>query len=169
MIFVTVGNATQPFPRFLSAVAELARTGVFGEEPLIVQFGHGQPETAPQSTWVSFLPNDTFEQTIANASLIIAHGGCGTLLTAIRRGKIPVVMPRRRQYGEHVNDHQLQLTQALAAEGRIMPALETQDLAGAIRAVRNRDARPTHTSSGPLVDLIAEKLSRLLGSSGQGF
>ncbi len=168
MIFVTVGNATQPFPRLLSAVAELARAGELSDEPLLIQFGHGKPVTAPKTTWTPFLPVGVFEQTIADASLIITHGGCGTLLTAIRRGKVPVVMPRRKKNGEHVNDHQLQLTQALAADAYIVPALEPQDLAGAIRAARTQATRPSLATSPPLVDLVADALTRLLDARGQG-
>ncbi len=45
------------------------------------------------------LPAEEFVRFIAAASVVVSHGGAGTLLEVIRVGKVPVVMPGRRRYG----------------------------------------------------------------------
>lgn len=48
------------------------------------------------------------------------------------------MMPRRKKYEEHIDDHQVELVQALAAEGRVIPAYEPEDLPGAIMEAMKR-------------------------------
>lgn len=156
MVFVTVGNATQPFPRLLEAVQRLTVKGVLNG--VVIQAGHtffksDVCEVAP------FFPADAFERFLAEADLVIAHGGC-TQLHVVRLGRKPVVMPRRRRYGEHVNDHQLQLVEALAAEGYIQPAFEAADLEVAIAEVRRSPAVSVPPSS-PMVELVKDAVARL--------
>ncbi len=54
------------------------------------------------------------------------------MLHAIRAKKCPVVMPRRKQYGEHINDHQVQLVRALADEGKLIPVHSSDELESAV-------------------------------------
>ena len=160
MVFVTVGNARQGFSRLVSAVDALCGSGAFGEEPVLVQRGHTGSESLAHCPSVDFLPSDEFDRHLSEASLVVCHGGT-TQLFAIRLGKVPIVMPRLKRFGEHINDHQVQLVQALAAEGLVVPAYEPTDLAAAITEARQR-----HGQSVPpcaMVGLVAEALQELGG------
>jgi UDP-N-acetylglucosamine transferase subunit ALG13 len=132
LIFVTVGNATQPFPRLLNAVDELARSGCWGSEEVFIQSGNNPGFCPLYSRHRPFLSMEEFVRYINDARLVISHGGCGTLLHAIRAKKCPVVMPRKKQYGEHINDHQVQLVRALADEGKLVPVYRPDELESAI-------------------------------------
>src|SRR5262249_43281816 len=89
-----------------------------------------------------------------------SHGGV-TQLSVVRLGKIPVVMPRLRKYGEHVNDHQVQLVRELAVDGWVVPAYEPVDLAGAIGDARGRPARAVPRA--PMLDLVRGAIEELGG------
>lgn len=142
MIFVTVGNANQGFGRLLWEVDRLAGDGVFGSEEVFMQTGR-HPNIAPQNCHAEpFLSGEDFEKKMREATLIICHGGC-TVLQAISLGKLPVVMPRMRAYGEHINDHQVLFVRALAEKGRLIPAYEPADLQKAILAAREKGGRQT--------------------------
>jgi UDP-N-acetylglucosamine transferase subunit ALG13 len=105
------------------------------------------------------VPRAEFERLAAGASLVISHGGT-TVLEVVRLGKVPVVMPRRRKYGEHVNDHQLEFVELLAAEGRVAPAWEPEDLPHAVVEARGRVAYPIERSKiRRLVELAIEELA----------
>lgn len=158
MVFVTVGNARQGFSRLLRGVDDLCKGGVFGEEPVLVQRGHTDAEPDARYRSVAFLSAEQFEHHLGDASLVICHGGT-TQLFAIRLGKVPVVMPRRKRYGEHINDHQVQLVEAMVAEGLVVPAYEPGDLAGAIAQARQRRGQPTRTSA--MVGLVADALAQV--------
>ena len=43
------------------------------------------------------------------ANIVITHGGTGAIIGAVKKGKKVIAVPRLAKYGEHVDDHQLQL------------------------------------------------------------
>jgi UDP-N-acetylglucosamine transferase subunit ALG13 len=162
VIFVTVGNATQGFRRLISAVDALAGDGLWVGEPVFIQTGHTADVKLQHCEYKPFLSMDEFQRWMEKADLIICHGGC-TQLQAIRLGRVPVVMPRRKKYGEHVNDHQLQLVEVLATDGRIVPAYEPEDLPHAIIEARKRNAQRTPPPSSLMLTLVGEAIEQFLG------
>jgi UDP-N-acetylglucosamine transferase subunit ALG13 len=162
MVFVTVGNANQGFRRLLEAVDAMAGYGAFRAEEVFIQSGHNSDFHPRHTRSTPFLPLDEFQQCLEKADLIICHGGC-TQITAIRLGKVPVVMPRRRKYSEHVNDHQVQLVHALASEGRIIPAYELEDLPAAIEEARRRNNQPVPPPPSRMLSLVAQAIEELIG------
>jgi UDP-N-acetylglucosamine--N-acetylmuramyl-(pentapeptide) pyrophosphoryl-undecaprenol N-acetylglucosamine transferase len=69
------------------------------------------------------------------ADVVVAHAGTGSALSAFEAGLRPVLVPRRRAYGEHVDDHQVTTAAALARRGLALHAeadeLTMHDLARA--------------------------------------
>jgi UDP-N-acetylglucosamine transferase subunit ALG13 len=169
LIFVTVGNATQGFRRLLEAVEAFLAEGTVGPEPVLIQAGSSTDFKSRYGEVMPFLPMDEFGRRVEEANLIISHGGCGTLLQAVRLGKVPVVMPRRKKYGEHINDHQVQLVKALAAEGFIIPAFEPKDLPGAIAKAmeenRRREALGVRSDEiqSRMREMVAQAIEELIG------
>jgi UDP-N-acetylglucosamine transferase subunit ALG13 len=160
VVFVTVGNATQQFRRLLDAVDRVAESGAFGSERIFIQSGHNPGFQSLHCEVQPFVSMDEFEKLMSSATLIICHGGC-TQLHAVRLGKVPVVMPRRKKYGEHVNDHQLELISALASEKKVVPAHEAADLAAAITEARRLNENPLPISSSPMLSLVARAIEEL--------
>ena len=160
MIFVTIGNATQGFRRLLDAVDGLARDGFFAGEPVFMQIGHNPDFRSTSCECQPFLSMNEFQQRMAEASLVICHGGC-TVFQVLRLGKLPVVMPRTKRYGEHINNHQVDFVSALTRENRVIPAYEPADLAHAIRDAQSRPAQAWPPSEMP--ELIARAIQELLG------
>lgn len=161
MIFVTVGNATQGFLRLLNGVERLKESSFLGDETVKIQAGSNRSFKSSVCDITDFLPANEFAQEIKNADLIIAHGGAGTLIYILQSGKIPVVMPRRKVYGEHVDDHQMELVQALAAERRIVPAYEPEDLPDAIKLAMELKAKPS-VKNPPMLGLVQKAIEELI-------
>ncbi|MCK9418611.1 MAG: multidrug MFS transporter [Nitrospirae bacterium] len=153
--FVSVGNATQPFDRLIEAVLRIASRL---PQPVIVQHGN----TLLQCTGCisrPFMEMTEFSQHVEKAELLILHAGAGSVIQAIQAGKVPVVMPRRAKYGEHVDDHQLEFARALAEMGKVVVAEEPEDLIIAIEEARKRQGMAHALNKRPpLVDLIDETL-----------
>jgi UDP-N-acetylglucosamine transferase subunit ALG13 len=82
---------------------------------------------------------------LEEAEIVVTHGGSGALLDALTLGHRPIVMPRLRRYQEHVNDHQVELCEALASEGR---AVVVQDSASLVRAIESARLQPRARTSG---------------------
>lgn len=66
------------------------------------------------------LPSARLREEIAAADIVISHAGTGSILTALSLGIRPIVVPRRAAHGEHVDGHQDDLADHVAAEGLAM-------------------------------------------------
>lgn len=151
--FVSVGNATQPFRRLLDAVCELAPNL---PQPVFVQQGAAQDFSCPHCGGIAFMDMQAFEQQVAAAELLILHAGAGSVIHAVRAGKVPVVMPRRGRSGEHVDDHQLEFARELAATGKVVVAYDAATLAQAVAEAlqRQRAAGGVVAGESPLVGMV---------------
>ena len=154
--FVTVGNATQPFDRLLRAISDMT---VDLPAPIVVQRGSS---TMSHPAWDrrDFVGMDDFERLITESRILIMHAGAGSVIHAVRAGRVPVVMPRRARYSEHVDDHQMEFAQALASTGHVMLAGEPAELRSAVRSVLNSH-RKGAVEQTPLVEHIGQLLARL--------
>jgi UDP-N-acetylglucosamine transferase subunit ALG13 len=119
-----VGNATQPFDRLLLAVAEISAQL---PQPVFVQRGASM---VSDNHWqmADFVPMDEFERLIRSSSVLIMHAGAGSIIHAVRANRLPVVMPRQAAYGEHIDDHQVELATALASTGHVLIAQNVREL-----------------------------------------
>lgn len=105
MIFVTVGTHEQPFNRLVQKVDELKRDGVI-QDDVFMQIGFCTYE--PQyCKWERLISYQEMERNVAEARIVITHGGPASFIMPLRVGKVPIVVPRQHQYNEHVNDHQV--------------------------------------------------------------
>ena len=139
MIFVTVGTHEQPFDRLVKAVDGLVADGTV-TEPIFIQTGYCTYE--PQHCgWQRFVPAPEMRERMEEADVVITHGGPSSFIEAMAAGKVPVVVPRRAEFGEHVNDHQVDFVHEVAErKGGIVPVYDVARLAAAIGEVRQHTA-----------------------------
>ena len=133
MIFVTVGTHEQPFNRLVRAIDDLKTDGTISvDEPVFIQTGFSTYE--PQHCkWAELLSYEDMQSYIREARIVITHGGPSSFLAPLQLGKIPIVMPRRVEYGEHVNDHQVEFVKDVAERfDNIIVVDDKTELAAAI-------------------------------------
>jgi UDP-N-acetylglucosamine transferase subunit ALG13 len=153
--FVSVGNATQPFRRLLDGVTAIA---LDLPQPVFVQSG-STPFHAEGCESAPFLDMSEFQSRVGRSMLLIMHAGAGSLITTVRLGKVPVVMARRARYGEHVDDHQIELARELDRAGRIVVANEPVDLLSAVREALTRQENARWAGPAPaMIGMIADVL-----------
>ncbi|MBO9450817.1 glycosyltransferase family 28 protein [Tropicibacter sp. R16_0] len=124
MIFATVGTQL-PFRRMLHALDDWA--GSNPGVPVLAQTGDGQCAFHHMET-VEQLGQREFRQRFKAAKLIVAHAGMGTILSAAELGKPIVLMPRRAEFGEHRNDHQLDTAQEMMRLSNVTVANDAEAL-----------------------------------------
>jgi UDP-N-acetylglucosamine transferase subunit ALG13 len=113
MILVTVGTEQFPFERLLLWVERAIQNGSITEEVLI-QSG-ACTVTVRGATQVKWLQPEAFDQAINHARLVINHCGEGTFSKLRTLGKPFLPVARRHGLGEHIDDHQCDLANALVA------------------------------------------------------
>lgn len=112
MIFVTVGTHEQPFNRLLEKIDELKKNGII-QEKVIMQTGFSTYEPK-YCEWSKLLPYQDMVQNVADARIVITHGGPASFIMPLQVGKIPIVVPRQKKFEEHVNDHQVEFARNVA-------------------------------------------------------
>jgi UDP-N-acetylglucosamine transferase subunit ALG13 len=101
----------------------------------------------------------------------VTHAGVGSILSARRAGHVPLVVPRRRALGEHVDDHQVRFAAWMADRGQVVLAATEGDLHDALdRACTDPDAfavaadggrrAAVSTRFGELVDVLVRYRDR---------
>lgn len=127
MIFVTVGTHEQQFNRLLECVDNLKRDGIISEK-VIMQTGYSTYEPK-YCTWSKLLPYKEMVRNVADARIVITHGGPASFIMPLQIGKTPIVVPRQKKFDEHVNDHQVDFAKAVAERmGTIIPVNEINEL-----------------------------------------
>ena len=101
MLFVTVGTHHQPFDRLLRAVAEVE----WGMK-VVVQ-GGASTVRHPAWEWHAAMSPEHWHATVAGARVVITHAGPASIVGCLRAGRVPIVVPRRRLWLEHVDEHQV--------------------------------------------------------------
>ena len=144
MILVTVGTNEAPFDRLLEGVDALQL-----DEELVVQ--HGPSKVRPRGAEChDFLAFDEIVEHMRAARVVISHAGVGTVLVALANGKHPVVVPRLRQFGEAVDDHQLAFARRLHREG-VLTCVERRE-AFELVVIAGHPPAPRRRRSAKLVD-----------------
>ena len=126
MIFFTLGTQDKHFDRLLNAVYKLET-----DEKIVAQIGSTEFKSSkPEDKFEihKFLSNEEFEKYMDEARVVITHAGVGTIVYGLKKHKKMIVAARLKKYGEHVNDHQLQILQTFASEGYIIPLENFDDL-----------------------------------------
>lgn len=118
MIFVTLGTQDKGFPRLLEAIDKQIEKGNI-KEKVIVQAGLTEYESKNMEIF-DLVPQKDFDKYVDEASLIITHGGAGSILTAVKKGKKVIAAARLAKYREHNNDHQLQIVEEFSEKGYIL-------------------------------------------------
>jgi len=161
MIFLTVGTNEAPFDRLLRAAEALS-----GTEELVVQHGASSYRPAGASC-VPFLPFDALVEHVREASIVVTHAGVGSIAVALTNGKTPLVVPRRRSFGEAVDDHQVALAHRLASGGLVVAVDDPSSLPEAVAAFRGDTRPPLATAqSSALVDDLGAYLARVIDAGG---
>jgi UDP-N-acetylglucosamine transferase subunit ALG13 len=124
VIFVTVGSQ-EPFDRLIRAVDDWAR--LRARSDVFAQIASSS--FCPQHIkFTHFIEPSEFNRVMQETRLIVAHAGMGSIISALELGKPIVVMPRRADFRETRNDHQVATAERFGAQGRIIVADDELDL-----------------------------------------
>lgn len=110
MIFVTVGTHEQPFNRL---VKYMDKWSAEHDEEVVIQTGFSTYEPK-HCKWSKLYPYSQMVELVEKARLVITHGGPSSFIMPLQINKIPIVVPRKKEFGEHVNNHQVDFSKAVA-------------------------------------------------------
>lgn len=126
MIFVTLGSQKFQFNRLLMAVDELIERKNITED-IFAQIGFSDYKPKHYK-YKEFLDRDEFAEMESKADIVLTHGGTGAIIGAVKKGKKVIAVPRLSKYGEHVDDHQIQLLREFEDMGIILACYDIDQL-----------------------------------------
>jgi len=126
MIFVTVGTHEQPFDRLVKEIDRLVEKSIVTEQ-VFIQTGYSlyEPQFCEHAKFLKF--NEMLDK-IENARVVITHAGPSSIMLALYKGKTPVVMPRQKEHGEHVDNHQMSFCRKLEDKGTVLAAYKSEEI-----------------------------------------
>lgn len=126
MIFVTVGTQ-EPFDRLVRAVDGWAGAH---DVPVFGQLGRLDASSyRPRNfAFEPFISADAFDARLEACTLLVAHAGMGSIISALSRGRPLLMMARRASLGEHRNEHQLATAQRFAGRPGIRVAADADEV-----------------------------------------
>ncbi len=116
MIFVTVGTHEQPFRRLVEYMDNWASEH---DEEVLIQAGYTDYR-AKYAKIKNFLPREEMAKCISQARIVITHGGPACYSEVLRAGKVPVVVPRSKKFGEQYDDHQIEIGREFKKRNNIL-------------------------------------------------
>lgn len=127
MIFVTVGTHEQGFDRLIKEIDRLKKENIIKED-VIIQKGYTEYEPEFCETY-KLIGYDELQDYLAKARIIITHGGPASFVAPLSIGKTPIVVPRQKQFEEHVNDHQVNFVkQVVERNNSLIPVYDIAEL-----------------------------------------
>jgi len=133
MILVTLGTQDKQFKRLLIEIDRLIDARII-KDKVVVQKGMTEYESNNMELF-DLLPKDRFDKLIDEASLIITHGGVGSIMAGLNKGKKVIAVPRLVKYGEHQSDHQVEIINRFNESGYIMGIDDVSKLENAYKKI----------------------------------
>lgn len=157
MILITVGSQKFQFNRLLQKVDELIDENVIKDEV----FGQiGVSDYIPRNyEYVKFMPQEEFNKKIDKADLIITHAGTGVIVNAVKKGKKVIGVPRLKEYGEHVDNHQIQLIKEFENLNFIEAVYDIENIEEALKNVILKKYNKYESNT----DVILESIEKFIG------
>lgn len=128
----------------MADIDNLKKDGVIHED-VIIQTGYSTYEPK-YCTWQKLYPYQEMVKLVDEARIVITHGGPSSFIMPLQVGKTPIVVPRRHEFNEHVNDHQVSFSKSVAERMGTIIVVEDMEKLG--ETITNYDEIVSGMDSG---------------------
>lgn len=156
-----LGTQNNSFHRLLEEIDKLIENQTINEE-VIVQAGYTkyQPKSEKMKI-IDFISREELDTLEQEANYIITHGGVGSIITSLEKGKKVIAVPRLHEYGEHVNDHQKEIVEKFHQGGNIIGIQSVQELENAIKKIKDFKPKPYVENNHKMLEIIEDFIDKV--------
>ena len=158
MIFVTLGTQDKSFERLLRDIQKQIDLGNI-KEKVVVQAGFTKFDSKDMEIF-DLIDREKFSELISKCDILITHGGVGSIITGLQNNKKVIVAPRLAKYDEHMNDHQIQITDNFSKAGYILPLYECDDLGEVLKKVKNFTPKKFKSNTEHMIKIISDYIDK---------
>lgn len=113
LVVVSVGTDHHRFDRLIQWTEDLAASRP--DVTFVVQRGTSRKPQGLASQ--ELIPHADIQAMFRSAVVVVSHGGPSTVMDARAQGRLPIVVPRNPEFGEHVDGHQMRFAAHLDTNG----------------------------------------------------
>lgn len=156
MILVTLGTQDKAFTRLLENIDNEIKKGNI-KEKVVVQAGYSVDKYQTDNMEMfDLIDRDEFNKLVNECSLLITHGGVGSILTGLKNNKKVIACPRLFKYKEHMNDHQVQIINEFAKAGYILAYNEEDKLSDILEKAKKFKPKKYVSNTENFVNIIKD-------------
>lgn len=156
MILVLTGTSSWHFDRLTKAVDDIAKE--IQEEIIIFGNTNYKPRSA---RFLGFISSGEIEQFYQKARIIVAHAGTGSIINSLKHKKPIIIVPRRKEYGESFDNHQVQTARELENHPNIYVVYDIEMLKNVINKVKQTSSVSFSKERDKLIESFKEYLKNL--------
>lgn len=154
MIFVCLGSQVYQFDRLLKELDRLIESGSI-KDKVFAQIG-ASTYMPKHYEYKKFLSSDEFKELQSEATIVISHGGTGALIGALKKEKSVIAVPRLARFGEHTDDHQLQIVTVLEEQGYLRAVYDIENLGAVIEETIEHPIQKRFQSNSQIPQIIED-------------
>lgn len=156
MIFVTVGSQKFQFNRLLIEIDRLIEKNLIVDK-VFAQIGYST--YIPKNfDYKMFLDKSEYLEKIDNCEIVITHGGTGSIINSVKKGKKVIGVPRQSEYGEHVDNHQYDIINQFCESNLICGISGTESLENALGEIMKINFREYTSNTKKIIGILDDFL-----------
>ncbi len=159
MILVLLGTQNNSFHRLLEELDKLIIENII-KDKVIVQAGYTSYISNNMEIF-SLIPKDKLSILQEDADLIITHGGVGSIITSIKKGKKVIAIPRKHEFNEHVNNHQEEIVELFNKKGFIIGINDVKELPMALQRIPNFTPKKYQYNNSKMLKIIEDFIDKI--------
>ena len=159
MILVLLGTQHNEFTRLIKEVEKCINTGTI-KEKVIVQAGFTKYKSDKMEIF-DMISNEELIKYVDEATLVITHGGVGSIIMALGKGKKVIAVPRLHEYGEHVNDHQRQIIKVFSEKKYLIGIENVNELENAIKNIAEFEPAKYENNNQKMMNIIENFIEKI--------
>lgn len=154
MTLVTLGTQHQEFTRLLYYIE---KSDLKGE--IIVQAGYTKYESKRMKIF-DFISYDEMEKYIDKSDLVITHAGTGSIVMPLKKDKKVIACARLSKFGEHVDDHQVELVDVFYSEGYILKIDEDTSLNDVLKNIKDFKPKKFVSNTNRFIENLEQEINK---------
>lgn len=112
----------------------------------------------PMFTHVGLIPVDEFNKYMHDAELVITHAGVNSIVSCMQMRKALLVVPRLYKYGEHVDDHQMEIALLMEEKYHVLVVHNISELKMMIEKAMTHKYRRWESHKASLIEAIKKEI-----------
>lgn len=158
MILVTLGTQDKSFIRLLEAIQKQIDLSNINDE-VVVQAGYTKFKSKDMKIF-ELIPMEEFDNLIKSCDILITHGGVGSIITGLKNNKKVIAAARLSKYGEHTNDHQLQIIDNFTNAGYILELNDFDKLDEVITKAKSFKPKKFESNTKKMEQLVTNYIDK---------